>query len=254
MYPTILHIYGPFAINSYGFCIAAGLVLFLWLVTRDPRRKALLNADQLSNVLMLGIVAGIFGSRLLYYLTEQHAIGGLLDFLAVWQGGLSLLGAVIATLVVVPIYLNWQRIAVLPFFDLVATYAPLLQSVSRIGCFLAGCCYGIHTKMPWAIMYSDPRSLAPICIPLHPTQLYSALSMFGIFLIMKLYAQQRYKQPGQQLSLYLILASASRLLIDFWRADRTLSPILGTWLSVNQVIAVALMAVGLVGLLYTSKR
>ncbi len=254
MYPQILHIYGPFSINSYGAMIALGLVLFLWLMTKDPRRKKLLSADQLSNVLMVAIGAALLGGRLLFYLSESHQIKNFLDFFALWQGGLSILGAVISILAFVPLYLKWQNIAVLPFFDLVSVYAPLLQSISRIGCFLAGCCYGIHTTLPWAITYTHTKSLAPLCMPLHPAQLYAALTLFGIFLFMKLYAQKRFTGPGQLISLYLILSSLGRLFIDFYRADRVYTASLGQWLSINQWIALAIAGVSFIGFILSSRK
>lgn len=254
MYPQILHIYGPFSINSYGLMIALGLLLFLWLVTRDPRREKILSTDQLSNTIMVGVIAGLLGGRLLYFLSEQHQIKTFLDFFALWQGGLSILGAIIAILICVPLYLRSQNIPALPFFDLAAVYAPLLQSISRIGCFLAGCCYGMHTNLPWAITYTNPKSLAPLCMPLHPTQLYAALTLFGIFLFMKLYAQNRYNKPGQLISLYLILTSLGRFFIDFWRADRIFVLMTGDWLSVNQLIALGMACVGFIGYALCSIR
>ncbi len=254
MYPQILHIYGPFSINSYGLMIAIGLLLFLWLVTRDPRREKLLSTDQLSDTIMVGVVSGLLGGRLLYFLSEQHQIKTIFGFFALWQGGLSILGCIIAILICVPLYLRSQNIAVLPVFDLAAVYAPLLQSISRIGCFLAGCCYGIHTNLPWAITYTHPKSLAPICMPLHPTQLYAAITLFGIFLFMKFDAQKRYTNPGQLISLYLILTSIGRFFIDFWRADRVYVEMTGDWLSVNQFIALGIAMVGFAGFVWSSNK
>ncbi|MEX0672236.1 MAG: prolipoprotein diacylglyceryl transferase [Candidatus Babeliales bacterium] len=253
MYPQILHIYGPFAINSYGLMIALALMLFLWLTTRDPRRAKIISTDQLSNALMVGVVAGLLGGRLLYFLSEQHHIKTIFDFFALWQGGLSILGAIIAILICVPLYLRSQNIKILPFFDLVALYAPLLQGISRIGCFLAGCCYGIHTNLPWAFTYTNPKSLAPLCLPLHPTQLYSAASFFCIFIFMKLYGQRRYKKPGQIISLYLLFLGLERFFIDFWRGDRLILGFTGEWLSTNQFIALGIILVGLFGFIRSSR-
>ncbi len=88
--------------------------------------------------------------------------------------------------------------------DIVAIYAPLLQSIARIGCLFAGCCHGIATTVPWAISYNDPTSFAPLGIPLHPTQIYSSLLLFGIFLILRFVATK--PQPaGKILTLYLYL-------------------------------------------------
>ena len=63
MYPKLLHLYGPFFINSYGTMIALALGIFTWLVNKDPRRARLLSSDQLYWTMILGIISGIIGKQ-----------------------------------------------------------------------------------------------------------------------------------------------------------------------------------------------
>jgi phosphatidylglycerol---prolipoprotein diacylglyceryl transferase len=254
MNPQILHIYGPFAINSYGLMIVIGLFIFLWLVTRDQRREALLSTEQLSNVCMVGIIAGLLGGRFLYYITEPHSMSSFWQFFALWEGGLSILGAILAILLAVPLYLKREKIPIIPFFDLIAIYAPLLQSIARIGCFFAGCCYGIHTNLPWAVTYMHPHSLAPLCMPLHPTQLYTSLGLLSIFFFMYFYGQKKFKAPGSLLSIYLILTSLNRFFIDFLRADRVFYTFHTDWLSINQQIALCIVFIGCITLILSTRK
>ena len=251
MYPHIFHLWGPLYVQSYGIMILVGLALFLWLAIRHPRRAQYLSTDSFINMTMVGVLASVIGGRLLFAITYPHEIAGFVGLLSIWDGGLSLLGAVITILIAVPLYLRSIGAPLLPVLDIVAIYAPLLQSVSRIGCFLAGCCYGIPSTLPWAIAYANPAVFAPLHLRLHPTQIYSALALLGIFLFMQFFAQYHWRKPGQLTSIYLMLAAAERFLVDFWRGDRMLVSIF----SVSQFIALGIfVASGILGFVVSKRQ
>lgn len=240
----LISLYGPFAIQSFGLFIVLGIIIFTILFLGDPRRKKLINAEQYYNGLSGAIIAGFIGGRLLYMSTNWETFGSIWNIFAFWQGGYSLLGGILALLIFVPWYLKKQLIPILPLVDLVSLYAPFLQAISRIGCFFAGCCYGIQTISWLGITHSMcPGKL------LHPTQLYSAGFLFGIFLFLYLFAQHHFKKAGQLFCVYLILMSAERFIIDFWRADREFVSLIST-LSLAQLIALLLLALGMCGLIY----
>jgi len=221
MKKQLIHLWGPFSIQSYGLLIVIGILISTWLFLRNPRRMSILSKDQFNKLLMVAIISAIVGGRILYVM-ENNDIGNVADIFKIWEGGFSLLGSIIAILIALPLYLKYIRVPVIPFFDLAAIYAPLLQSIARIGCFFAGCCYGVETNVPWAIVYKDPHSIAPLFKKMHPTQLYSSFLLFMIFLFMVFYASKRLKKPGQLICTYLAFAATERFLTDFLRADRTL--------------------------------
>jgi len=237
----LLHIYGPFSIQSFGLIIAIGLLLFTWLIQRHPKRKNLLSDEQFSAIILLGIISGIIGGRLLYIAQMYHKMPSIWSGLRIWEGGFSILGTLIAIPIALTIYLKKKNIPALPFFDIIALYSGLFQAISRIGCFFAGCCYGLATNLPWGITYTDCLSLAPTGISIHPTQLYSSIFLFCIFLFMRFFAAKKFKKPGQLITLYLALASLERFTVAFWRADREyLSGIVLNLLSIHQWLALLL--------------
>jgi phosphatidylglycerol---prolipoprotein diacylglyceryl transferase len=246
MYKELFHLYGPFSIYSYGLFIAIGLCTIIMLMQADRRFIQLHIAPHFNALITVGILSGIVGGRVWYTLTEPDAARTLTDFLAYWQGGFSILGCVIGICITLPIFLYRYRIPVLPFLDFVAIYAPLVQSISRIGCLCAGCCYGLPSNALWAIKYSDPDSSAPIGVYLHPTQLYSSFLLLIIFCLMYWVLQYRGKLPGQLLGCYLMLSSMERFFVDFWRDDQTFfaHPLLRCF-SVNQWLALAIIAFGI---------
>jgi len=222
MFPKILHIYGPIWINSYGFMIAIGFILFLYLTISHPLRKKLVSKSDFLDALFVGLVCGVIGGRLLFVFENLNSFkSNWLECFYPWIGGFSILGTIIGILIVMPIYLRSRKIAVFPFLDLCSIYAPLLQSISRIGCFLAGCCYGqACTTLKWSIVYKNHNCLAPLNIALHPTQLYSSLASFSIFLIIRFIVSKKAKISGQIVFSYLLLESLARFTVDFWRGDR----------------------------------
>lgn len=244
---TLFHIYGPIAIHSYGFMIALGLLCFIYLIQRDPRFHALHVEPYFNGLLIVGVCAALLGGRLLFFFTHPYLFENLASFFAFYKGGFSILGAVIAVLAALTIYLRRINIPMIPLFDLVSIYAPLLQSISRIGCFLAGCCYGIPTSLSWGVMYTDPATEAPLYTCVHPTQLYSATSLLVIFVFQYFVGRHYFKQQGMLVCSYLFLIALERFVVDFWRGDR----IIDSWhISLNQYVAIGLMAGALIGFLY----
>lgn len=251
----LIHIYGPFSIQLYGICIVIGIVVAMSLALRHPWRPKIISKNHFIDIIIAGTFAGIVGGRILYVINEWHHMNNILDVIALWDGGFSLLGTVIAIPLFLPFYLKKIGVPILPFLDLVSLFAPLLQSISRIGCFLAGCCYGLPTVLPWAIMYTNKQSEAPLAIPLHPTQLYSSISLLLIFFLLYFFVQYWVKKPGQLTMIYLMLISLERFGIDFFRADREFFGADSAHIiSIHQYIALAIGTTACVIFIILSKR
>ncbi|MEX0939899.1 MAG: prolipoprotein diacylglyceryl transferase [Candidatus Babeliales bacterium] len=227
----ILHLFGPIYIQSYGICIALGLLAFMNLMYRDARRAVLLTYDQFISLITIGIAAAIIGGRVLYILTEFSYLHSI-NIFEIWHGGFSVLGSIIAVIATIPFFLNKHGIPLFSTLDLCATYAPLLQSISRIGCFFAGCCFGKPTNSFFGIMYSTPFEIAPALIKIHPTQLYSSIILFSIFLFLYIYRKNNFFD-GSFLYIYLVCASLERFFVDFFRGDQQFSNSLPLF-SINQ--------------------
>jgi phosphatidylglycerol:prolipoprotein diacylglycerol transferase len=245
MYPIILPIYGPFALQSYGFCIAIGLLAFAWLLWQDKQLKSLINEDQFHTFFLMGVVAALLGGRALFFLTNEVPFS-FVEFFQFWQGGFAVLGSLLSVLGVMSFLLYRYKIPVLPMLDRVALYTPLLHSISRIGCFLSGCCHGKPSSVAWAVTYINPECKTLLLgIPLHPAQLYSALALAIIFIFLAC-LDWYCKKNGQMLALYLFLAGCERFLIDFFRDDQSYSITPISTLSDHQFLALCIMASGMI--------
>ncbi|MGB8467920.1 MAG: prolipoprotein diacylglyceryl transferase family protein [Candidatus Babeliales bacterium] len=231
----LLHIWGPIAIHSYGLFIACATLLYWRLIIHDERRKQLFDENVFSSLIITGIVSAFIGGRVVYALTSHGQIESFLDLLLPWYGGFSILGSVIATVSTIAFYLWSRAIPVLPTADILALYMPLLQAVARIGCLTAGCCGGT------ALMQA--RDLWLYSVHTHPTQLYSAGALLLLFACLYAMAHKRWHAQGTIFAAYVIGVGLERFIVDFFRADRTCTPM--SWLSVQQCIALLVISSGL---------
>ena len=149
------------------------------------------------------------------------------------NGGLAWQGSLIVGMATAFVYIRIKKLPPGKFWDLVAPYVALGQAIGRIGCFLNGCCYG--REVAWGIYFPVHHAR------LHPTQLYDSLGLFFIFLILKKF-QTSNTAAGRVFVLYLILASAQRFVIEFFRADHYI-----VWwnLSIFQWVSLVVFAAGL---------
>ena len=254
MCPRLLHIYGPLWINGYGTMLAVGFAIFMYLLFNDKRTNKLISTETLSNTLFLSVIIGIVGGRISAVLENFDLFEeNIWEIFFPWIGGLGILGSIIGILLFLPFYLRLKNVQILPLLDLAAIYAPIIQAIGRIGCFLAGCCYGlpVSSNYIFAIKFTNPNGLAPLNIYLHPTQIYISVASLIIFLIMYFGLQKILFKQGQLLFSYLILESCSRFFIDFFRGDRTFSSTIG-FFSFFQLIAIFLFIFSIIGLIYVT--
>lgn len=249
MNPQLFHIFGPLYIQAYGVWIVVALLVFMWRAQKNDLCKKLFKKDQFLSLVIHSIFVAFVGGKILHIISAYHEYSAWQEVFYFWEGGLSILGSVVALLLYVPYYMYSHKIPIGLACDFLAIYAPLLQSIARIGCFFAGCCFGSQTLLPWAVIYTDTSVAAPCNVPLHPTQVYSSLVLFVVFLVLRfiVYPVLRNKRVlgfGLITCVYLALMSMERFVIDFFRADRVINDssalIKSTVLSMHQWIALVI--------------
>ncbi len=238
MYPTVCNIYGKFQISSFSCAIAIGILVFIWLATRDKKLIKLISKDDFVNLTIETAIFAIIGGRLLEVIIDYKNYHSFYDVISIWQGGATVLGNIIVAILYGAWYLKRRSIPIIPVLDRAAIYVPIIHAFGRIGCFLVGCCFGTPTNLPWAIIYKNPEIIAPIHTAIHPTQIYSALTFFGIFLFMKFVASKFFTKTGQLLLCYIVLSCTERIIIDFFRGDRINIQVLSShqWISILVII------------------
>ena len=230
---------GPFALHTYGLFVAAGFLLGISWSMREARQRGL-DPNMVSDLGFYIILGAILGARLLYVLINPtYFWHNPQEILMFWKGGLVFSGGAIMAAVFAMAFLRFKRQDKWVWMDTLAPGIGLGEAVGRIGCLAAGCCYGASCDLPWAISFFHPESLAPLHVPLHPTQLYHSLAGLACFAV-TLAAKNRLRAPGQLMGLFLILFGAFRYVIELFRADYR-----GDFGPVSVTQFIALCAVGL---------
>lgn len=250
MYP-ILFTLGNITIYSYGFMIALGFFLGIVLAMREARRVGE-TPEKIMDLCFYILVAAIVGSRLFYVITAWDKFAANpIDILKLWQGGLVFYGGFIGAVVTAAAYIKLAGLPLAKTADILAPSLALGQAIGRLGCFLAGCCYGRTTDVFWSVTFTDRNCLAPVDSPLHPTQLYSALTNFWIFGVL-FFLSRRNQITGRVFWTYVLLYGLTRSIIETARGDFRGAEVFG-WLSISQTIGLLSAAVALVMLIRMSR-
>lgn len=206
---------GKFTIHGYGLMIAIGVLVCIALAV-SRAKKYNLREEAVLDIAIYGLIAGFIGAKLLFVIVEFK------DFLKNPLGllgseGFVVYGGIIFGALAAIIYCKWKHYKFLEYFDLCAPSIALAQGFGRIGCFLAGCCYGKETTSFLGVTFPE-GCFAPAGVKLLPTQLFSSAGDFLITGIL-LWYYKRNKVTGNVGALYMLLYGIGRFLIEFLRSD-----------------------------------
>ncbi len=251
MFPVLFD-FGPFTVHTYGFFVALGLLAGIFLAGREARRLDL-DPDKIIDMCFYIVVAAIVGSRLLFVIQNPDTFRvAPLEAVKIWKGGLVFYGGFAGAMVVVFLYLMVYRLPLGKVADIAALSVPLGHFIGRIGCFFAGCCYGKTCDCLWAITFRHSEALAPLHVPLHPTQLYESGANLMIFLIL-FFSSTRKQYHGQLFWIYALLYGVIRAFIEMYRGDFRGTEVFGI-LSVSQTIGISLAVIAVGMLVIFRKR
>jgi phosphatidylglycerol:prolipoprotein diacylglycerol transferase len=209
---------GPVSIYSYGIMIALAFLAGIAAAIYFARREGI-KAESILDLSLYVMVAAVAGARLFYVVGQWELYrDNLPEIWMLQKGGLVFLGGLLFSILTVIIYARAKRLPMLKLFDALTPATALGYAIGRAGCFLNGCCFGLPTALPWGVVF-PPGSLAALYSPgqhLHPTQIYSIISMLIVFaLLILIYRRKRY--DGQILIRGLLLYSVYRFLVEFLR-------------------------------------
>jgi phosphatidylglycerol:prolipoprotein diacylglycerol transferase len=257
MHPKLLE-FGPIELHSYGLFLAIAFLAGIWITSRNARKEGI-AADTVWNLGLVILFATLVGAKLLmlisdfsYYAANPREIFTMatLRSAGVFYGGLLLaLGAAAW-------YMKKRRLPAWQLADCAAPGIALGQVFGRLGCLMAGCCYGARTDVPWAIRFTDPYTAAimgtPLNVPLHPTQIYESLGVLLIFVFLTWRLSRRHMN-GQIILEYIGLYAVIRFIIEFFRADER-GEVFHGLISTSQFIAIITFAAAVLFYFYLRRR
>lgn len=246
MHPILFRI-GGFAVPTYGALFVTGILGAILLGRHQARRKGL-STERATDFLFWALIGGLIGARLLFLviLVADRGWGGF-SWSEVFFGAGVFYGGLAGFFGGFVVCSRWYDFSLWDYADVCFPGVVFAHALGRIGCFMAGCCYGSPTNSFLSVTFTNPVSGAtfgtPLGVPLHPVQLYEAAGEVAIGIVLLVLLERR-SYVGQILPAYLLLYSPLRFGLEFIRNDFR-----GEWfggaLSTSQVLAIVAIPVGL---------
>lgn len=231
-------------VKSFGLALALSFALGMLLSVRRGRVRGV-TPETVLDLIFAVLISSVIGVRALYVATHAAEFRPWYHALFIWDGGLTLYGGILASTATV-----WWlcRRRGVPFLTIADVFSPgvlLGIGITRIGCFLAGCCFGKPTTCPLGVHFppGSPASAMFAGLAVHPTQLYASAAGFlacGLLLL----AERRPSGRGATFGRFLGLYGLARFGEDLLRYYEPEQMVLG--LSNNQWVSLGLVAGGVV--------
>lgn len=201
--------------------------------------------------LLFGLAGALIGAKILFLIVNLKDIWEYRSLFwenpglylnALFGGGLVFYGGLIGGCIFIYLYCKKYKIPYLKILDLLTPSIALAHGFGRIGCFLAGCCYGLPVQGSLGIAFTN-SPVAPNNIPLFPVQLLESGFNFALCAVLLIYARKN-KSLGKVSGLYLLIYSIARFLLEFLRSDNARGFLFG--ISTSQLISIFLLPIGFV--------
>ena len=215
MHNELFHI-GNITIYGYGLMIAIGILGAIFMADLRAKKKGL-SSDNMFWMACIAAASGMVGAKLMYYITVLPEIIKDPSLLSNMQNGWVVYGGIIAGVLSCWIFCKVKKVRFSEYIDLAAPSVALAQGFGRIGCLLAGCCYGIQTDGACSITFHN-SAYAPNGVALFPSQPVSSILNFLNCIILLIFARKN-KKGGRVIGLYMLLYSVGRFIIEYYRGD-----------------------------------
>lgn len=256
MHPILIDL-GFFQVPTYGVLLALGVILGLWRAKVRAADRGL-NADRIVDLGLWLVIWALLGSKILLIIVEFPRYSSHpAELVGVLRAGGVFLGGFIAAVIAAFIMLRRYKLPLWETVDVLSPSVSLGQAVGRLGCLSAGCCWGGHCDLPWAITYHDIHAAqnvgTPLDVPLHPFPIYAAIANFLLYLLLARLYQAGLK-PGRVFASYLVLYGLTRFLLEFTRGDAVRGFVLDGLLSTSQAITAIMVLIGIALHIWISRR
>ena len=200
--------------------------------------------DKFDDYITYVVIGLILGGRLGYVLfyNLEYYLNNIFDILKIWQGGMSFHGGLIGIIIASIIFSKKNNDNVFEYLDIVALISPIGIFFGRIANFINSELYGHETSMPWGVQFIKIDNLYR-----HPSQIYEAiLEGIILFLLLLLFWNKKKQQtPGKLASLFLILYSTFRFIVEYFRVPDEQLGYLILNLTIGQLISFVFFIMGL---------
>lgn len=220
MHPTIFGF-----LPTYGLLFATAVLLAWWWFQRRARGMGLPD-ERVFNLVFYSLLAGILGAKLLLVVIDWRTyLEHPRELLGTLRSGGVLMGGIILAALTFALYARRHRLPLFAMGDAVAAPMALAQAIGRLGCFSAGCCWGIDTGAdhPLAVTFTSElahrQTGVPLNTPLVAIQLVQLAHDLLLCLVLTLLWRRRLKPAGTVFWVYVLLYCLGRGVVELWRGD-----------------------------------
>ncbi len=236
------------SISYYGFIIACAMAFGVWLACSNAKARKIKTND-LIIIACYALPLAIIGARVYYFVTNLSMYSSFWQIFEIWKGGLAIYGGVLGGALGVGLYCLFHK---KNFFDVGDVAVPSLilgQAIGRIGCYFAGCCYGMEVTDPSLQWF-------PLSTYVHgawhlSTFFYESLWNLATFLVLMLLLRKfKVKQRGAVAAWYLILYGIGRAWIEALRGGEGGDSIRVGGIQISLLLSIILIVVGIAILVF----
>jgi phosphatidylglycerol:prolipoprotein diacylglycerol transferase len=239
MHPVLFEV-GSIIVYSYGFFIALGIVTGMAYLVVGGKKEVGLTFDQANALFLFIFFAAIIGGKLFLFFEQPSTY--LQEPEKLFTGsGFVFYGSFLLAVPTMWLFFKRYRLDPYRMLDVMAITTCFVHMFGRVGCFLAGCCYGKPTGSFTGVTFSDPACYAePLNTPLYPTQLFEAFYILLVMIFLFVLKNRR-RFHGQLFLSYLMLYAVGRIIIEFFRGDVGRGFVIEDYLSHSQFIALGVL-------------
>lgn len=236
---------GNTSIHAWTLCLNLSYTAAIICVVYFRPKDFALSRLQMLSAGALFALSGFFGARVFGLFVNYIKYPTFPIETIISRSGMAYLGVPILGFISLWIFSAVTMTSFLENADYAAPFIMLSRAIGRIGCLLNGCCYGIHSNLPWAVpIYSRPWLR-------HPTQVYALITALAIFITMFIQYKRFRQYKGATFFSVITLYSFMRFFIEFLRADSF--SVFGI-LKLSNLVMLLIFVIGLISLLYSLKN
>jgi phosphatidylglycerol---prolipoprotein diacylglyceryl transferase len=253
MHPVLFEI-GGITVYSYGFLIALGAIAGVWYMAVQGKKEVGLTFDQANTLFLFIFIAAFVGGKFFLFFEDPSMYSANPKRLLTGRG-FVFYGSFLLAIPTMLWFFRKHKLNTYKMLDVMAITTCLVHMFGRMGCFLAGCCYGKPTDSVFGVIFSDPLCFAePKGTPLHPTQLYESFFILCVMIFL-FYLRGKRTFYGQLFLSYLFLYAVGRFSLEFFRGDTGRGFIVENYVSHSQFIALMIaLAVSLIYIQWSKRN
>jgi phosphatidylglycerol---prolipoprotein diacylglyceryl transferase len=215
---------GGFRLHYYGLIFGAA-ILASYLVSRAHSWRFGISKDEVDRFAFWAVIVSFICARLYFVIFSWSQFSSVVDIFKIWEGGLSIFGAIIGGAAFTYIYTRKKAYSYWQLLDAAALGLPLGQAIGRWGNFFNYEAYGKETNLPWKMFVTETENFH------HPAFLYESLASLLLFFVLLKYCGRL--KSGNLALIYLMGYSVIRFALELIRVDTLL---VAGW-NVNQAVA-----------------